>query len=258
MDERTGYRTRCILCIPIKDQSGDVLGVIEAINKKKGTFTDSDMDLLKALSSIVAISIENAMLFHEQHRQFRSILEVLAASIDAKDHLTAGHSEKVTKYAIGIAHELGFAETEIDVLNVASLLHDYGKLGTDEKILKKPGRLTPEEFEHIKRHAAGTLNILNKMYLMRRYLDVPIIASCHHERLDGSGYVDGLKAHEIPFMTKIVAVADVFEALTAKRHYREPLSPKDAFEILEQGSGTKFDEGIVTALKRYWYKHCGN
>lgn len=255
MDERTGYRTRCILCIPIKDQSGDVLGVIEAINKKKGTFTDSDMDLLKALSSIVAISVENAILFREQNRQFRSILEVLAASIDAKDHLTAGHSQKVTQYAVRIARELGFGETEIDVLNVATLLHDYGKLGTDENILKKPGKLTPEEFDHIKQHVVNTRNILNKMHLMRKYDEVPVIASCHHERLDGSGYIDGLKAHEIPFMAKIIAVADVFEALTAKRHYRDALPPEDAFEILEQDAGTKFDENIITVLKRYWYKH---
>ncbi len=147
-DERTGYRTRCILCAPIKDQSGEVIGVIETINKKDGTFTDSDKDLLNALSSFVAISIENAILFHEQHRQFRRVLEVLAASIDAKDPLTAGHSQNVTKYAAGIARELGFGETEIDVLTVAALLHDYGKLGIADDILKKPGKLTPEEFVH--------------------------------------------------------------------------------------------------------------
>ena len=257
-DERTGYRTRCILCLPIKDQSGGTLGVIEVINKKEGAFTDSDMELLKALSSIVAISIENALLFHEQDNQFRSILEVLAASIDAKDPLTAGHSQKVTKYAVGIARELGFEETEIDVLHIASLLHDYGKLGTDDNILKKPGKLTPEEFKHIKQHVVNTRKILNKMYLMRKYHDVPLIASCHHERLDGSGYIDGLKGPEIPFMAKILAVADVFEALTAHRHYREALSAEDAFEILEKDAGTKFDENVIMALKRYWYKHLNN
>lgn len=254
-DERTGYRTRCILCLPIKDQSGGILGVIEVINKKGGVFTDSDMHLLKALSSIVAISIENAILFQQQDRQFRSILEVLAASIDAKDPLTAGHSQKVTQYAVGIARELGFRESEIDVLSVASLLHDYGKLGTDDKILKKPGRLTPEEYDHIKQHIVNTRNILNKMYLMRKYHDVPLIASSHHERLDGSGYSDGLKAQEIPFMAKIIAVADVFEALTADRHYREALSPEEAFKILGQGAGKKFDRNIVMALKRYWNKN---
>lgn len=252
-DERTGYRTRCILCAPIKDQSGEVIGVIEAINKKDEIFTDSDKDLLNALSSFVAISIENAILFHEQHRQFRRVLEVLAASIDAKDPLTAGHSQNVTKYAAGIARGLGFGETEIDVLTVAALLHDYGKLGIADNILKKPGKLTTEEFEHMKEHVVNTRNILSKMHLMRQYREVPLIASCHHERLNGSGYTDGLKAQEIPFMAKIIAVADVFEALTSKRHYREALSPEKAFEILKQDIGTQFDENIVIAMEKYWY-----
>ncbi len=251
-DIATGYRTRCILCIPIKDQSGEIIGVIQAINKKEGVFTDSDKDVLKALSSFVAISLENASLINEQHQQFKSILEVLGASIDAKDPLTAGHSMNVTKYAVGIGRELGFGEKEIDVLIVAALLHDYGKLGTDDNILKKPGKLTPEEFDHIKEHVANTQNILNKMYLMRKYSDVPLIASSHHERLDGSGYISGLKSHEIPFMAKIISVADVFEALTAKRYYHDAISPEDAFDILMQDVGTKFDENIVRSLMQYW------
>ncbi|MBU0697992.1 MAG: GAF domain-containing protein [Proteobacteria bacterium] len=255
-DEKTGYRTRGILCVPIKDQTGAVIGVIEVINKKTGTFTDSDMNLLKALSSIVAISVENAILLHEQNRQFRSLLEVLAASIDAKDNLTAGHSHKVTEYAVGVARELGFGEHEIDILSVAALLHDYGKLGTDDNILKKPSKLTTEESDHIKQHVLNTRSILGKMYFMRKYRDVPLIAACHHERLDGSGYMDGLKGHDIPFMAKVIAVADVYEALTAQRHYRKALSSEDAFEILKQDAGTKFDKNIVAALERYWHKNC--
>ncbi|UCD88690.1 MAG: GAF domain-containing protein [Desulfobacterales bacterium] len=257
-DEKTGYRTRSLLCVPIKDQSDSVIGVIEVINKKTGVFSDSDMDLLKALSSIVAISVENAILLQEQNRQFRSLLEVLAASIDAKDHLTAGHSQKVTEYSVKIARELGFGESEIDILSVAALLHDYGKLGTDDNILKKSGKLTNEEFDHIKQHVANTRNILDKMYFMRKYRDVPLIASCHHERLDGSGYMNGLKEDKIPFMAKIIAVADVFEALTAQRNYREALSPEDAFEILEQNAGIKLDENIITALRKNWQKAIAN
>jgi putative nucleotidyltransferase with HDIG domain len=255
VDKRTGYRTRCILCVPIKDRWGEVIGVLEVINKKKGLFTDSDRDMLKALSSFVGISIENAMLFDEHEQQFKSILEVLAASIDAKDPMTAGHSLKVTEYAEGIARELGFGKTEIEVLTVAALLHDYGKLGTSDSILKKPGKLTPEEYDHIKGHVINTKNILDKMYLMRKYRDVPLIASSHHERLDGSGYTDGREAHQIPFMAKIIAVADVFEALTSKRYYHEARSPEAAFDILKEEAGAKLDENIIAALKTYWYKH---
>lgn len=255
IDQSTGYRTQCILCVPIKDRSGEVIGVLEVINKKEGIFSETDKDMLKALSSFVAISIENAVLFDEHDQQFKSILEVLAASIDAKDPLTAGHSLNVTKYAEGIARELGFGESEIEVLTVAALLHDYGKLGTSDDILKKPGRLTPEEYDHIKGHVVNTRNILNKMYLMRKYRDVPLIASSHHERLDGSGYADGRETHQIPFMAKIIAVADVFEALTSKRYYHEARSPETAFAILNEEAGTKLDENIIQSLKRYWYKH---
>ncbi len=257
IDQKTGYRTQCILCVPIKNRSGEVIGVLEVINKKEGVFSENDKDMLKALSSFVAISIENAILFDEHDQQFKSILEVLAASIDAKDPLTAGHSLNVTKYAEGIARELGFGEAEIEVLTVAALLHDYGKLGTSDDILKKPGKLTPAEYNHIKGHVVNTRNILEKMYLMRKYRDVPLIAASHHERLDGSGYADGRETHQIPFMAKIIAVADVFEALTSKRYYHEARSPETAFAILNEEAGTKLDENIIESLKQYWYKNYG-
>ncbi len=256
-DQKTGYRTRCLLCVPVKNQNGEVLGVIEAINKREGTFTDTDAEHLNALSSGIAIALENAMLFREQDRQFKSILEVMAASIDAKDPLTAGHSKKVTQYAVAIADELGFGEIEQDILSVAALLHDYGKLGIDDYILKKPGRLTDEEYENIKQHVFITRDILNKMHFSRQYRNVPMIAASHHERLDGSGYLAGLKSEDIPFMTKIIAVADVFEALTSQRHYRDALPADSAFEILEQESETMHDESVVAALKKYWYRQQG-
>lgn len=256
-DQITGYRTHCILCVPVKNQNGEVLGVIEAINKKNDIFTDADAEYLEALSSGIAIALENAMLFQEQDRQFKSILEVMAASIDAKDPLTAGHSENVTQYAVGIADELGFGEIEQDILGVAALLHDYGKLGIDDYILKKPGRLTAKEYECIKQHVVITRDILNKMHFSRQYRNVPFIAAYHHERLDGSGYLEGLKSEEIPFMTKIIAVADVFEALTSERHYRDALPAERAFEILEQDSGTMYDASVVAALKKYWYRQQG-
>lgn len=253
VDEQTGYKTRCMLCIPLKALSGDIFGVIEVINKKNGVFTAADMDLLKSLTTYLSMFLENAILFKEQTNQFRSVLEVLAASIDAKDTLTAGHSSRVAQYTVGIARELGFKEDDIDTLSVAALLHDYGKLGTDDRILKKPGRLTPEEYEHIKEHVANTRNILNKMTFSRKYRTVPLLASSHHERLDGSGY-EGLTATKIPFMARIIAVADVFEAMTAKRHYRDPIPPEEAFKLLDDGIGSKYDGNIVNALKSFFKK----
>ncbi len=259
IDAKTGYKTKTILGLPIIDHKGETIGAIEVINKLDGTFSDSDIDTLKGLSSIVAIAIGNAMMFAEQEKQFRSILEVMAASIDAKDTLTAGHSINVTRYAMGIATELGFKDSEIDVVRTAGLLHDYGKLGIDDHILKKPGRLNEEEYNIIKKHVTITRNILEKMSFARKYKNVPVIAACHHECLDGSGYDYGLTSKEIPFMSKIITVADVFEALTADRHYRPALPEEKALSILQEGvDAGKYDGNIVNALRDYLEKVSGN
>ena len=255
IDEKTGYRTRTILALPLIDNNGENIGVIEVINKHNGIFNDADIDILKGLSSIVAIAIVNAMMFTEQERQFQSILEVLAASIDAKDKLTAGHSINVTRFAVGIATELGFNDSEIDVIRTAGLLHDYGKLGIDDQILRKPGKLNEEEYLHIKKHVTITRNILEKMCFARKYRNVPTIGASHHEYIDGSGYDYGLRAKEIPFIAKIITVADIFEALTADRHYRKAMQTEKALSILEEGvADGKFDGNIVNALMSYLEK----
>jgi HD-GYP domain-containing protein (c-di-GMP phosphodiesterase class II) len=254
-DEKTGYHTRNILCVPVVNQANEVLGVIQVINKRTGAFTNADMKWLQVMSSMVAISLENAQLLAEQQRQFNSILKVMAASIDAKDSLTAGHSEEVEKYALGIAREMGFEERELDILSVAALLHDYGKIGVEDHILKKPGALTAEEFAQIRQHVTFTRNILNKMHLARKYRDVPMIAAGHHERLDGTGYDCNLKGSDIPFMSKIIAVADVFEALTADRHYRKAMNTEDALAILDkEASLNHLDKNIIAAFKAYLMK----
>ena len=255
IDKKTGYRTKTILALPLIDQNGENIGVIEVINKYKGVFDNADINILKGLSSIVAIAISNAMMFTEQEKQFQSFLEVMAASIDAKDNYTAGHSINVTRFAVGIASELGFNESEIGVIRTAGLLHDYGKLGIDDHILKKPGKLNDEEYRVIQKHVTITRNILEKMNFARKYRNVPAIAASHHEYIDGSGYDCGLQAHEIPFMAKIITVADVFEALIADRHYRPAMPSEEAITVMQEGVVTgKFDGKIVNALITYLEK----
>jgi len=255
IDNKTGYRTRTILALPLTDYNGETIGVIEVINKRKGVFDDADIDILKGLSSIVAIAIANAMMFDEQEKQFQSFLQVMAASIDAKDRFTAGHSTNVTRFAVGIANELGFNDSEVDVIRTAGLLHDYGKLGIDDHILKKTGKLNEEEYSHIKKHVTITRAILEKMNFARKYRNVPAIASSHHEYLDGSGYDCGLQTHEIPFMAKIITVADVYEALTADRLYRHAMPADKALAVLYEGvDNGKFDRNIVRALTSYLEK----
>jgi putative nucleotidyltransferase with HDIG domain len=255
IDKKTGYRTKTILALPLTDHTGENFGVIEVINKHKGVFNNADIEILKGLSSVVAIAIVNAIMFDEHEKQFQSFLEVMAASIDAKDKFTAGHSLNVTRFAEGIANELGFNDSELEVIRTAGLLHDYGKLGIDDHILKKPGKLNEEEHYEIQKHVTITRDILAKMNFARKFRNVPVIAASHHEYIDGSGYDCGLQANEIPFMAKIITVADVFEALTAERHYRPAMTNEEALTILHEGVDEgKFDGNIVIALENYLEK----
>lgn len=250
-DRRTGYFTRNILCVPLKDSAGEVIGVIQIINRRAGDFSTDDLELLTCVAGTVAIAIENATLFEEGELQFRSLLDALAASIDARDALTAGHSLRVAQIARGIASVLDFTAHDLDLLEVAAVLHDYGKIGIDDAVLKKEGQLDADEFGHMKTHAEMSFDILDRIRFARKYRSVPLIAASHHENMDGSGYPRGLKAHEIPFMAKIISVADVFEALTADRHYRKGMPFAKALEIIDNGVGPKFEARVVEALRLY-------
>jgi len=210
--------------------------------------------LLMGVAPQIGISIHNAMLTEGRERQFRSILQVLAASIDARDPLTAGHSAKVTEYALGICEELGLQKDYREMIRVASLLHDYGKIGIKDDILKKNGPLTIEEHNEIKTHVEKTIKILDQINFEGIYQEVPRIVESHHEKIDGSGYPSGLKGDEIPLGAKILAVADFFEAITAKRHYRDPMPLDTAFSLLMEGCDISFDRKVVEAFIRYYRK----
>jgi HD-GYP domain-containing protein (c-di-GMP phosphodiesterase class II) len=244
--------SKSFLCCPIicSDES---IGIIAVDNvETRRPLLQSDIDQLLEISPAIGITIKNAFVTEASERQFSSILEALASSIDARDTLTAGHSERVTRFASGIAQELGLSRDHAEMIRVASLLHDYGKIGIPDSILKKTGRLTQREFEEIKTHATKTRQILEKIDFDGIYKEVPLIASSHHEKFDGSGYPNGLKSDQIPYGARILAVADVFEAVTSKRHYRDPMALKEAFKILDEGKNRHFDPTIVEAFVRYY------
>jgi HD-GYP domain-containing protein (c-di-GMP phosphodiesterase class II) len=140
------------------------------------------------------------------------------------------------------------------MIRVAASLHDYGKIGVDDSVLKKPSRLNDNEYEQIKTHALKTKNILSEVNFEGIYQEVPEIAASHHEKLDGTGYPQGLTEEEIPYGAKIIAVADVFEALTSRRHYRDPMPINEAFEYLIKGIGQEFDKDCVEAFINYYNK----
>ena len=246
---------KSFLCCPIiyENESIGVLAVDNIETKKP--LLQSDINILMGIANQIGISIHNARLIEARLRQFQSILQVLAASIDARDPITSGHSEKVTEYSVGICTELGLSYNYTEMIRVASLLHDYGKIGVDDVILKKPGMLTDAEYEQIKTHAAKTRNILEQVRFEGIYKDVPEIAGSHHEKLDGTGYPQGLVEEQIHFGAKIIAVADVFEALTSKRHYRDPMLIDEVFGHLIENVGGHFDKQCVQAFISYYNKN---
>ncbi len=246
---------KSFICCPIICD-GESIGVLAVDNvQSKRPLVNSDLTLLMGIAPVIGVSIRNADLLNARRQQFHSILQVLAKTIDARDPMTAGHSEKVTEYALGICEELGQPQAFCEMIRVAALLHDYGKIAVPDSILKKPGRLTRDEYQIVKTHSQKTREILDQINFEGIYNCVPEIAGAHHEKLDGSGYPQGLKADAIPLGSKIIAAADFFEAITAKRHYRDPMPLNVAFKLLRDESGKHFDETIVEALIRYFEKN---
>lgn len=242
------------ICVPIICEKRS-MGVLAVDNLKcERVLPESDMRLLLGIAHVIGISLRNVELLEDRNRQMQSILQTLAASIDTRDPLTAGHSAKVTEYALGICRELGLSEEQCEVIRVAALLHDYGKIGVPDSILKKPGRLTREEYDIVKTHAMKSRHILEQINFSGALSMVPEIAGAHHEKCDGSGYPLGLRREDIPLGARIIAVADFFEAITAKRHYREPLPLDVAFYLLDKERSIHLDKDMVDAFKRFYYK----
>jgi putative nucleotidyltransferase with HDIG domain len=198
---------------------------------------------------IYSKNIEKSLQRLSEHSQLEtSIIETLALTIDAKDHSTHGHVRRVQAYALGIAESLGIEEEEdLEALRTAALLHDIGKLAIPEYILSKPGRLTESEFAKMVKHVEIGANILAPIRFP--YPVVPIIRH-HHERYDGTGYPCNLKGDDIPLGSKILAVADAFDALTARRPYRDPMPLADAIGPIKQESGASYDPLVVKAFLR--------
>jgi HD-GYP domain-containing protein (c-di-GMP phosphodiesterase class II) len=245
IDRQTGYRTRNVLCIPILNRDNESIGVVQVLNKRVGSFTKADEDLLRAIAATTGITLENAMMAKEQKRSFESFIVTLSSTIDARDPITAGHSERVADYCMLVGDEMQMTTTDLEVLRFSALLHDIGKIGIREDVLTKEGRLTIDEYKHIQEHARYTFEILQNIHFADHLKEVPMIAASHHERVDGKGYYKGLKGDEIPLLGRIIALSDVFDAITSLRHYRSRMPFEKVLAILQKDAGSHFDTEVV-------------
>ncbi|MCC7494237.1 MAG: GAF domain-containing protein [Fimbriimonadaceae bacterium] len=242
-EARSGVRDA--LCVPLRVH-GRVIGVLNIANKTgPGVFGDRDLDLLSALANHAAVAILNTRLFGDLQDLFLSTVGTLAKAVDAKDRYTAGHSHRVTLLALETARELRLAPADLDLLRVAALMHDVGKIGIPEAILCKPGPLTAEERAVMQQHPLHGARIIAPV--KRLHAVLPGIR-WHHERYDGQGYPDRKAGDEIPTQATVLAVADAYDAMTSDRPYRRGLADQEALRRLREGAGSQWHPAAVDAF----------
>jgi len=239
-----------LLLIPLVAK-GEILGVIQVINSLNVDFNKEDIQFSEAVANQLTIAIENAILFEKNQKQFIQVVEAMADAIGKKDAYTGGHTKRVGIFSEMIGKELGLSFEEMNDLKLSAVLHDVGKIGIEDKILKKEAPLTADEFEVMKAHPRLGDEILGHIESLR-----PVIAGMkyHHERPDGKGYPYGLKGDEIPQIAMIISVADTFDAMISNRPYRKGLPPMIAYEEIKSCSGTQFSPNVVDAFVRAFEK----
>lgn len=227
------------------------LGVVVVADKvSSGEFYSNDSKLLTAICVQAGLAIENAFLYKELETLLLGAIGSLVRALEASSNWTAGHTERVTEYALGIGRAMGLTDDQIDRLTITSLLHDIGKIGTPKEILNKEDTLSEAEWLEIKKHPHKGAEILREL---RQFEDIILGIQYHHEYWDGSRGIFGLKEQEIPLMARVLAVADTFDALTSDRPYRARRSHEEAFDEIIRCSGSQFDPAVVEAFIS-WYR----
>lgn len=231
-----------ITILPLIERS-EVWGKVLLIRNDR--LNDREMELLGIMLSQMASVLKNYYLLEYNKKLSLEIVKALVKAIEAKDYYTKGHSERVSKFAILLAEEMSYSSDVRERIEIAALLHDVGKIGVNEALLNKPGRLTEEEFDQIKEHSANGADIVSEIKDMSF---ISTIIKHHHERWDGMGYPDGLSEDEIPIESRIIAVADAYDAMTSDRSYREGYSHEKAVSIIKEEKGKQFDDLVVEAF----------
>jgi putative nucleotidyltransferase with HDIG domain len=241
VDMQTHFQTHSLLGVPMRIQDRTT-GVLEALNKKDGTFTEEDVKILTAIASQAAVAIENAQLVQALQESYESTLEGWAAALDLRDKETEGHSRRVTLLAVRLAQAAGMSSEAIACLRQGALLHDIGKMGIPDRILHKHGPLSEREKRIMQRHTTNAQTMLHSIAYLRSALEVPY---CHHEKWDGSGYPRGLKGEEIQLAARIFTIIDVWDALRSDRPYRKAWPAKKTLAYMQAESGKTFDPRLL-------------
>jgi putative nucleotidyltransferase with HDIG domain len=233
-----------LLAVPLATEKAPI-GVLIAMNKREGDFDSVDLKLIKSISAQTAVFLEYSWLYADMKDLLMGVLHALTASIDAKDPYTCGHSRRVAAISRRLAEAAGLPPERVQRIYLAGLLHDIGKIGVPESVLRKPGKLTEEEWKLIRGHPSTAAKILSGIGQLDDV--VPSILT-HHERPDGKGYPCGLSADELPLEGKIIGLADCLDSMTSDRTYRPAMSLKDAVTELRRVSGTQVDKKLVDLL----------
>jgi HD-GYP domain-containing protein (c-di-GMP phosphodiesterase class II) len=248
-DDKSKFQTRNMVTVPVRAK-GKIIGVLQALNKLHGKkFDVEDQRLMESLADQVAIALENARLYEEQKQMFTETAAAMATAIEKRDPYTGGHTRRVRDFSMASARYLDLTDETREWLELAAILHDIGKIGVDDEILRKPGRLSDEEFTKMKMHPVFGHEILTSVKQLGPA--VPGV-KYHHERFDGKGYPEQIGAPDLPLIARIITVADTWDAMTSDRPYRKGLADEVANQELIKCSGGQFDPVIVEAfLKAY-------
>lgn len=245
-DKQTGYRTKALMVIPFRDSEGKIMGAYQAINKmtESQTFSQRDLEYLSLAASYSGKSLESAMLSQEIEETQKEIIFTMGEIGESRSKETGNHVKRVAEYSYIIAKGLGMSEEESELLKIASPMHDIGKVSIPDAVLKKPGKLTDEEFDIIKSHANTGYGLLKNS--TRRILKTAaIVAHQHHEKWNGRGYPSGLKEEEIHIYGRITAIADVFDALGSDRVYKKAWELDRILNLFKEEKGQHFDPEVV-------------
>jgi putative nucleotidyltransferase with HDIG domain len=237
------------MLVPLKIRN-KAFGVLStALYRADTRFCEKDLYYLSFMTNKAAAAIENLALYENIYQNLLSTLYAFVKAIEARDPYTKQHSSRVTRLAITLARALNCSAEEQEILNVAGLLHDIGKIGIRDEILLKPGKLTPDEYRAIQQHPIIGAEIMDNLGLWNR--EKQIVRS-HHERFDGKGYPDRLKGQSIPLLARILSVADVYDAIASDRAYRKRMAESQILRIMYEGAGTQFDPDIIDVFRKLY------